>query len=519
MKLLFLTQGSSLAPFHDLATGLRERGLLDGAGFYVSDSRYFAQYTSRRPEFLTEGHAVAREWEIVARARAGAPDLARLRALEAEWGPLRASITADRRLVFGPRATYAQDYGSRFDERTLLRLLEEGVAELERLFDAVRPDAVLSFICVTFGEHLAWRIARARGIRFLNLRPTRIRNFVHWGESIHEPSARVREALAALAAGGGARERLDEARGYLAAVRSGDARYEGVIAPSRKPPAAPFRPTAALSKAVSLARDEWEYRSTGHLDHHLASPLDAFLHRHLWNPLRARAVDRRLRGGYVTESALGGLDYAFFPLHVEPEVTLLVYSPHCLNQIEAARLLAQALPAGMTLVVKDHPAAIGKRPVSYYEKLLEIPNLRLADPGLESRRLVEGARFVATIAGSIGLEAALRGKPVLTLGATPFELIGAPLVRRAAMDAIPAAVAELLAAFRPDDEALVRYVAAVMATSTVVNWYSVLLGKQAVHRPEAEAVEGDSWSREIGRLADGVVPCLLGDWPRAQELR
>ncbi len=514
MRLLFLTQGASLAPFHDLALALRRRGRLEAAGYYVSDSRHFDSYVERRPDLLAGGAPIAKEWEIVRRARAGAPDLERLRALEAAWGPLRASIVADRRLVFGPRATYAQDYGSRFDERTLLRLVEEGVAELERLFDAVKPDAVLSFICVTFGEHLAWRMARARGIRFLNLRPTRIRNYVHWGESVHEPSARVRAALAELEAGGGPREALAVAREQLASVRAGDARYEGVIPASRRPPAAPFRPGAALARAASLWREERAFRREGHLDHHLTRPLDAFLHRRLWGPLRARAVDRRLRGGYVGTGDLAGLDYAFFPLHVEPEVTLLVYSPHCLNQIEAARLLAQALPAGMTLVVKDHPAAIGKRPVSYYEKLLEIPNLRLADPALASRELVEGARFVATIAGSIGLEAALRGKPVLTLGATPFELIGAPLVRRAAMDAVPAAVAELLAGFRPDDEALVRYLAAVIGTSTPVDWYSVLLKKSGAYRPDGATAADDAWSQQVERLADSVVPCLQGDWPR-----
>ena len=66
---------------------------------------------------------------------------------------------------------------------------------------------------------------------------------------------------------------------------------------------------------------------------------------------------------YVKNQDLKNINYAFFPLHTEPEVTLLVYSKPYMNQIEAIRLISHNLPIGMKLIVKEHPWNIGKRKI------------------------------------------------------------------------------------------------------------------------------------------------------------
>ena len=89
------------------------------------------------------------------RGLARRPDLGRLREYEAElgdptlWGP----IIGDRRISLGRLCTLRQDYTPRFSHEQMLGIIEEGLVTLERLFDELQPDAVFSFVCVTFAEY------------------------------------------------------------------------------------------------------------------------------------------------------------------------------------------------------------------------------------------------------------------------------------------------------------------------------------------------------------------------------
>ena len=156
--------------FYGLMQALQGPASLDGAAFYVAGRRFFEGFSAQQPGI--NAHHVVKEWEIVQRGLARRPDLGRLREYEAElgdptlWGP----IIGDRRISLGRLCTLRQDYTPRFTHEQMLGIIEEGLVTLERLFDELRPDAVFSFVCVTFAEYLAYLIARARGIRYLSLR-------------------------------------------------------------------------------------------------------------------------------------------------------------------------------------------------------------------------------------------------------------------------------------------------------------------------------------------------------------
>jgi hypothetical protein len=489
MNVLCLTQARSLDLFHGLVRALGARGEVGRAGYYVADRAYYRQFLAAHPGLESEA-TVAAEWDVMARAARGTPDLGRLRALEGRLGDpaLWSALLADRRVSLGRNATFRQEYRPRYDHDRMLRVLEETAAALERLFDDVRPDAVVSFICVTVGDYLGYLIARARGVPFLNLRPTRIANYVHYADTVHEPSARITATYRARRARRTSDAWQGRAAEYIARVRTGDARYEGVLEPAAAAPRA-----GLVARAARLAGALGARYGADADTHHDPEYLRALWHSKVVGPLR-RARARRLstRGGRPDRP------YALFPLHTEPEVTLLVYSPACRNQIEVVRNLARSLPIGMEVRVKEHPAALGKRPLSYYRSLLEIPNVRLVDPTLPSRPLVEGAELVATVAGSIGLEAAFRKRPVLLFGHAPYEILPPAMVRRVAdPDAAPVDVHDLLATHAHDETALEDYVAAVMAESAPVDLYSRLL-----RRPDAYSARGRTASQEAEREAD-----------------
>jgi hypothetical protein len=229
----------------------------------------------------------------------------------------------------------------------------------------------------------------------------------------------------------------------------------------------------------------------------------------LVKPLRVRWQLARLSADYVAESELSSLDYVLFPLHVEPEVTQLVYATPYLNQIEVVRNVSRSIPVGMTLLVKEHPAAIGKRTLSYYRKLLEIPNVRLADPAIPSRPAVENARLVANIAGSMGWEAVLRQKPVVLFGRTPYEFLPSSMVRRVTdLEHLGDEIADLMENYRYQEEAVTAYVEATMSESVPVNLYTTLLGRGGYSIEPDTAGTDEAWKRDIARLAQYTVDTI-----------
>ena len=89
--------------------------------------------------------------------------------------------------------------------------------------------------------------------------------------------------------------------------------------------------------------------------------------------------------------------YAYFPLQFQPEATTDLWNPWLNNQIETSRILAQAMPGDFRLVVKEHPAMLGRRSYSFYEKLLKSPNVVLVDPYNNSHiESIKNSRIVIT---------------------------------------------------------------------------------------------------------------------------
>jgi len=105
--------------------------------------------------------------------------------------------------------------------------------------------------------------------------------------------------------------------------------------------------------------------------------------------------------------------FVFFPLHQEPERVLLVDSPFLTNQIEVIKQLSKALPIEFELFVKEHIVMekTGWRDISYYEKISEIPNVKLIHPSIHPEEIMKKCSLVATINGTAALEASIYNKP------------------------------------------------------------------------------------------------------------
>ncbi len=155
-----------------------------------------------------------------------------------------------------------------------------------------------------------------------------------------------------------------------------------------------------------------------------------------------------------------GRPFVYFPLQVTDDYKILRLRPHCVHQAAIVEQLADALPPGVDLVIKEHPMSIGRNSLRMMRRLAAIPNVRVAEPHTSSLELIRRCEAVATISATVGLEAVMFGKPVLTIG-RPFYAGYGVTVDVDGLSEMPERVPDLLR-FEPDRERSRRFLNAAM---------------------------------------------------------
>jgi len=478
---IFFTQGLSLKMFYDLMLSMKAQYGLGKVGFYVTDSAFFNKFSLEHPEFKSGKFYILKEWEIIRDSKSVKPDIGLLAGYEKKIGKpyLWDALVADRRIYWGKRYAYAQDYHPRFNHERMMAILQVGIKRIEELFNNVLPDFIVSFQCVTLGDYLSYLIARERNVRVLNLQPMRVRNYFYANDGISILPKDVLGAYERYMKDGfeGDVKIKEEASKYINDVRGGRFIYEGVV---RKSKTNLLKKALVIKEFLGALLAELKFRFSEYTDdNHRPGYLAPFIGTRFTRPWRAMMIDRRLKKVYVNKEELSSLNYAFFPLHTEPEVALCLYSKTFLNQIEAIRLVSHNLPVGMKLIVKDHPCSLGKRTFGYYRKILDIPNVMLAHHDIQSKELLLNAQMVVSIAGSIGFEGMILNKPVIALGGVTYSFLPRTMMRHVTNPAsLGDEVKDLLENYKCDDKALTCYVAAVMKECVPVDFYSRLLARE-----------------------------------------
>ncbi|MEW6657713.1 MAG: hypothetical protein AB1424_03545 [Thermodesulfobacteriota bacterium] len=112
---------------------------------------------------------------------------------------------------------------------------------------------------------------------------------------------------------------------------------------------------------------------------------------------------------------------AFFLQH-QPEASSCTYAPRWVNQEAIIEQLAINAPYGLKIVIKENPRTYGIRGKRYFGPLLEIPNVHMLHPAVNSYAVAQRAEAVLAIIGSIGLEGILMGKRVAVLGRPYYSI-------------------------------------------------------------------------------------------------
>ena len=99
----------------------------------------------------------------------------------------------------------------------------------------------------------------------------------------------------------------------------------------------------------------------------------------------------------------------------------MIGAPFYINQIEVVQKIAQSLPVGYKLYVKDHTVmrVRGWRSISEMKKIMGFYNVKLLHPLVNSNEIIKKCDLVISIKGSSVIEAAFHNKPSIA-----FENVG-----------------------------------------------------------------------------------------------
>ncbi|HEY0234809.1 MAG TPA: hypothetical protein VGC86_07135 [Afipia sp.] len=115
--------------------------------------------------------------------------------------------------------------------------------------------------------------------------------------------------------------------------------------------------------------------------------------------------------------------FIYVPLQYQPEVSTSPLGGSYVNQLLLVELLAKSAPTGWSIFVREHPFTFDKkgsgeltRDFDFHRKISSLPNVRLVPLEVPAFDLIDAAKAVATVTGTSGWEAIIRGTPALVFG-------------------------------------------------------------------------------------------------------
>jgi len=121
-------------------------------------------------------------------------------------------------------------------------------------------------------------------------------------------------------------------------------------------------------------------------------------------------------------------NYVFVGLHMQPEKTSQPMGGEFDNQLMMIKVLADSVPKGWKVYVKEHPNQFNVKKVPnrhyrdklFYACLQELKNVELVPLEIDSEELIQSSKMVATLTGTLGWEAITKNIPALVFGNTYY---------------------------------------------------------------------------------------------------
>lgn len=471
MKVLYLTQSSSLDFFHDLH---KNSSSFKDAAYVVTDFEYYKSFIKKNPTFEVENKDIFKEWTLEPSQEI--LDKSFLKDIENEYfnSPILKSAKIDRRLVGGLKSTYIQNDKSVFTDEELMQNIQLSFKEISEFIDQYKPDLIIGFICVTMIEYLTFHIARKKKIKYLNLRPSRVKNKFFVVEDIFDPAKDVIKDFASNLID---KKSNKEANDIIKELKE-DFLYEGVIPTKKKDNFIQHLKYSDIS-SYFMKKKNPILKISKYI-------INIFRYSYLQTIYAWRI--KRTYQAYSSYNYFKKLakhthtDYVLFPLHKEPEVQLLLHGYNYTNQIDVIENVAKNLPDGITMLVKEHPMAVGYRPTRFYKKINRIPNVTVIGPMENLSTILKDAKMLITISGTSAFEAILKKIPVIHFGDLPFEQISDNMIKKINnFNDLSHSYNTLIKNYNYDESEIIRYIETCIRNSVPLDFYSLFLKKSPLN--------------------------------------
>ncbi|HLC90271.1 MAG TPA: hypothetical protein VJI15_00730 [Candidatus Nanoarchaeia archaeon] len=322
-------------------------------------------------------------------------------------------------------------------EKDIFRYMEFIIKGTEKIIQEVKPDCVFMMDISGYSYVLVYKIFLAHHIPVLELINPRIPGRFTFDNAFHSEWPLLVKHYASIKERGMTKADQEEAMKLIQSFTD-----------------APFKPDdSTLVKeplSVKLSRVKMDLQRLAHRRRlpHLAP--------FLWHPLKDKLLKRSSR----FEQPLEHEKYVFFPLQVFPEASTSIRGKWYVDQVSLIDNLVKAIPCDYKLYVKEHPKNFSIRPAGFHRSIKKHQNVRLISPFANTIEMIKKSSLVITITGTVGWEAVLLQKPVLTFGEVFYNLFD-EVKRVESIEKLPELVSSSLGRTISYD-ATVKFVAAVL---------------------------------------------------------
>lgn len=467
MKACFIFQRRFTRVAHRIACKLKEQyGVKEFCGFVYLRSSF--NFLNQQKEL--EYSSLLLDQDIHEKYKEGPVDWNYLNQIEKEYGlpSLWPYIAVDRVVRYNMCVREYPHDTPTYSHEEMAKILEVKARAIIAFLDREKPDFIFLPVVSAIGNMLFYYIGKKKGIRVLVGAETRI----HQGYALSETFTNfsfIDRRFEELMKEGAESKKRDEAIKYIEAFRNKPEPYLYVMEQfrgvGRGKELRSFMPKKLLSSLKWFFKLTIRHIKKQKRDYDDESPATFFIDK----------VKRRVRSlvGFADlfEPFDPKRDYAFYPLHVEPEIATLLLGPYWTNQINLINQIARSLPLHFKLYVKEHPAMLGYRPRQYYKELKKIPNVVLLNPNVNPYSIIRNAKLIATISGTAGWEGLLFKKPVITFGDVYFNTLSG-VKKITNVEKLPEIIKSQLVHTHNENE-LVNYISAALENSVDIGLHEI----------------------------------------------
>jgi len=317
------------------------------------------------------------------------PDIKKLKTLEEKF-----SLSL-KKIIYGDRFFYKYNHYRQFTDEEIFGIIEQELNFYVQILDEINPDYVIMRVPEYQDIELFYEICKSKKIKVLLLSPTRLGSRWRVSEEINpvislenqEKNLKIKTF----------KELREIGKGYT------DIRKH-VFLVQKSNFSQKFNLLISLFSIFNNSNIN-NYRDLG------KTPWNTVFHRIklLINSFsKLRFLDKNTVKTYLSDSPC-----AYFPLHYEPERTILRDGEYYSDQVSLIKNISQSLPVNMNLLVKEHPEmkSFGWRDLKFYKEILEMPQVKLIHPSVPNEKLIQDSKMIVTIAGTTCIDALFYEKP------------------------------------------------------------------------------------------------------------